>query len=1099
MTDFANPAVNPEANFAGNEPGPIYLKPGNVSTEELDVVVKAVYRQVLGNVHIMESDRLISSESLLKNGDISVREFVRQVAKSELYASLFFDGCSYNRFIELNFKHLLGRAPESYDDFASHSRIITEQGYGAEIDSYLDSDEYSEVFGENIVPYVRGSITQPGQSSVGFTNMMSLEQGFAASDAAFSKISKLNQRAMIAHAAKATEAKAAAAWAAMLAPVVKDVAPKGGFRGLPTFEPIDVPDAIVQQRVGAPKPNAVQPYPQYQSNKGAVDFKLRWDSDNPVDVEEIIQAVYRQVLGNVHVMESERLTVAESQLANGTFSVKEFVRSVALSDLYKSRFFEGCSNNRFIELNFIHLLGRAPNDYEDFASHGRTLTEQGYEAEISSYLDSPEYDAAFGEDYVPYARGYSSQDGQKLVGFTHMFSLMRGSASSDRDRRTNESRLNTTIFKAQPTSIVEPSRSPHPWQRPAPVTDERAIYKPVRPPVVKAQPTPIGAGENYNDASSTFNGEPLPQYRRYQSFVASEKVEWFGGSEEDAEQVIAAVYRQVLGNAHIMESERLTKAESQLRNGTFSVREFVRAVAQSELYKSRFFNGCSNNRFIELNFKHLLGRTPSGYEDFAIHGRILTEQGYDEEINSYLDSDEYRSTFGEDIVPSPQGFTSPTGQKLVGFTYMFALNRGSASSDLVQGNTACVDEAALTDQASQIVPPSTPELAWTVNRSNSLVVTDIKKLLSKVLNIPQQPVDEKGIVREEPKPVVMEEVDLDRYQQYQGYKAFDNTPIFELIPGEWESEDDFQAVVRAVYRQVLGNAYVMESERLTKPESQLHSGEINVREFVRQVAKSELYRSRFFTPCYRYRAIELNFKHILGRAPDNYQEMIPHSDILDAKGYNADIDSYIDSDEYQNAFGENIVPYYRYKTRDGQSMLGFTNTFGLLASASSSDKDPRTNNAPRVMTAIMLNSPYGAKPGTDARSIAEEAIKETTISISEAVNETLSSEERRELIATSEEQKQKIANLEKRLDSVRSLSNLAASMMKQTPVKEVVRDMSSTAAIIAMFDNDELNELRNTVKEQGDRIKQLEKDLMAANSLASVAEYRLNSWRLKSF
>jgi phycoerythrin-associated linker protein len=38
-------------------------------------------------------------------------------------------------------------------------------------------------------------------------------------------------------------------------------------------------------------------------------------------------------------------------------------------------------------------------------------------------------------------------------------------------------------------------------------------------------------------------------------------------TEEDLQAVIRAVYRQVLGNAHVMESQRLTSAESQLRNG----------------------------------------------------------------------------------------------------------------------------------------------------------------------------------------------------------------------------------------------------------------------------------------------------------------------------------------------------------------------------------------------------------------------------------------------------------------------------------------------------------------------------------------------------
>ncbi len=78
-----------------------------------------------------------------------------------------------------------------------------------------------------------------------------------------------------------------------------------------------------------------------------------------------------------------------------------------------------------------------------------------------------------------------------------------------------------------------------------------------------------------------------------------------------------------------------------------------------------------------------------------------------------------------------------------------------------------------------------------------------------------------------------------------GVSLFEETPPLELIPGR--SEEEVESVIRAVYRQILGNAYVMESERASIPESQFKRGELSVREFVRAVAKSELYRSRFLS------------------------------------------------------------------------------------------------------------------------------------------------------------------------------------------------------------------------------------------------------------
>ncbi|NJP22049.1 MAG: photosystem I reaction center subunit XII, partial [Hydrococcus sp. CRU_1_1] len=45
-------------------------------------------------------------------------------------------------------------------------------------------------------------------------------------------------------------------------------------------------------------------------------IELRSNS-SPDDIANVIRALYKQVLGNPHVMESERLVTAESQLTNG--------------------------------------------------------------------------------------------------------------------------------------------------------------------------------------------------------------------------------------------------------------------------------------------------------------------------------------------------------------------------------------------------------------------------------------------------------------------------------------------------------------------------------------------------------------------------------------------------------------------------------------------------------------------------------------------------------------------------------------------------------------------------------------------------------------
>jgi phycoerythrin-associated linker protein len=188
-----------------------------------------------------------------------------------------------------------------------------------------------------------------------------------------------------------------------------------------------------------------------------------------------------------------------------------------------------------------------------------------------------------------------------------------------------------------------------------------------------------------------------------------------------------------------------------------------------------------------------------------------------------------------------------------------------------------------------------------------------------------------------------------------GVSLFDETPPLEWVPGR--SVEEAETLIKAVYRQVLGNAYVMESERLVVPESQFKLGELSVREFVRAVAKSGLYRTRFFENVPRYRYIELAYRHLLGRAPNSYDDMKIHSAVLDAKGFEADIDSFIDGDEYHNTFGENFVPYIRgYKTEALSHMVGFTHTFQLVRGASTSSlKADLAGKSPKL-NALVINA-----------------------------------------------------------------------------------------------------------------------------------------------
>jgi phycocyanin-associated rod linker protein len=206
-----------------------------------------------------------------------------------------------------------------------------------------------------------------------------------------------------------------------------------------------------------------------------------------------------------------------------------------------------------------------------------------------------------------------------------------------------------------------------------------------------------------------------------------------------------------------------------------------------------------------------------------------------------------------------------------------------------------------------------------------------------------------------------------------GTSALTDSPKVELRPNY--TKEDIETVIRAAYRQLLGNDYLMKSERLKGSESLLRDGSLTVREFVRAVAKSELYKTKFFYNSFQTRTIELNYKHLLGRAIYDESEVVYHLDLYENQGYAADIDSYIDSVEYQESFGENIVPYYRgFDTQRGQKTVGFTRMFRLYRGYANSDTAQIEGNTSRLAVEVGSNSatavvgPSGGNEGWAYRS-----------------------------------------------------------------------------------------------------------------------------------
>ncbi len=342
-----------------------------------------------------------------------------------------------------------------------------------------------------------------------------------------------------------------------------------------------------------------------------------------------------------------------------------------------------------------------------------------------------------------------------------------------------------------------------------------------------------------------------------------------------------------------------------------------------------------------------------------------------------------------------------------------------------------------------------------------------------------------------------------------GVSLFEDTEPFEMVAGCSQSE--FETLIKAIYRQVLGNTYLMESERPIDIESKLKADEISVREFVRQLAQSELYRSRFFLNCPRYRAIELNFKHLLGRAPESYEEMQYHSQLLDEGGYKVEIDSYVDSEEYQLAFGENIVPYYRgYKTQTGKKIIGFPNIFKLLLSASSSDLSGKSQNQPRLTRSLIYNNPGGNQPVTDINKLLADVFNSTRKqqAISAQVAPDLAAKQ--ELQRQCEEQENTIKTLQQQLAQLQSFANIASLQLNKWQssysTTSSASDRPSTPTLQSQIPSSGNSvqegsylELQQRSEKQKQEIATLQEKIADSRRLASFGEAQLNKWRGRFF
>lgn len=137
----------------GDEQSWIYNAENLLSNSEVEELIWAAYRQIFNEQQILSSNREKGLESQLRNGQITVRDFIRGLLLSDSFRRRNYEPNNNYRFVEMCVQRVLGRNVYSDREKLAWSIVLATKGLAGFVDALLDTEEYLDNFGYDIVPY----------------------------------------------------------------------------------------------------------------------------------------------------------------------------------------------------------------------------------------------------------------------------------------------------------------------------------------------------------------------------------------------------------------------------------------------------------------------------------------------------------------------------------------------------------------------------------------------------------------------------------------------------------------------------------------------------------------------------------------------------------------------------------------------------------------------------------------------------------------------------------------------------------------------------------------------------------------------------------